>query len=309
VQALLLQVLEQRAPRTVHDALGRTGGAGGVEDVERVIEGKALEAKGRSGVARDERVEAEGSAGKLRLPLEVRHHHPVLHTLELAVDLGTPLEQGVPPAAVEVAVRGDQDLRRDLLEAVEHAPRSEVRRAGGPDRPQTRGRQRRRHRLWKVRQHGPDPVAPPHTEASKRGSEGRHVLLQLCMGDAARGALLATKQQGGTVVAAAQQVLGEVETRLGEPFRAGHAPGAGAEGGAGAVPQDVGKAPDRRPERLGPLHRPGVQRGVVSHANAVVGLDGLGEGGELGGRDAVGRGRPQRLRHERRLTRISCERA
>ena len=43
VEQLLLRVLEQRAARAVHDALRRAGRAGRVQDVERMVEGQALE--------------------------------------------------------------------------------------------------------------------------------------------------------------------------------------------------------------------------------------------------------------------------
>ena len=35
---VFLEMLQQRAPGAVDDALGRAGGAGGIEDVERMIE-------------------------------------------------------------------------------------------------------------------------------------------------------------------------------------------------------------------------------------------------------------------------------
>ena len=40
VQLVFLQVLQQRAARAVDDALGHAGGAGGIKNVERVIEGQ-----------------------------------------------------------------------------------------------------------------------------------------------------------------------------------------------------------------------------------------------------------------------------
>ena len=43
MQLVLFQVLQQGAANAVHDALGFAGGAGGVEDVERVVEGHGLE--------------------------------------------------------------------------------------------------------------------------------------------------------------------------------------------------------------------------------------------------------------------------
>ena len=48
VQPSLDQVLDQHAPRAVHQALGLAGGAGGEEDVRRVVEGKHLGLQGRA---------------------------------------------------------------------------------------------------------------------------------------------------------------------------------------------------------------------------------------------------------------------
>ena len=47
VQPSLDQVLDQHAPRAVHQTLGLAGGAGGEEDVRRVVEGKHLSLQGQ----------------------------------------------------------------------------------------------------------------------------------------------------------------------------------------------------------------------------------------------------------------------
>ena len=62
-------------------------------------------------------------------------------------------------AGVAVAVGGDQHLRLDLAEAVEHALDAEIRRARRPDRAEARGGEHRDDRLRHVRQVAGDPVA------------------------------------------------------------------------------------------------------------------------------------------------------
>ena len=71
VQAVLLQVLQQRAPGAVNDALGRPGRAGGIQDVQRVIERKRLEPidigspRIASGIQRVEIIDAINRRGSL----------------------------------------------------------------------------------------------------------------------------------------------------------------------------------------------------------------------------------------------------
>ena len=62
-------------------------------------------------------------------------------------------------AAVAVAVDGEQHLRLDLAEAVEHALHAEIGRAGRPDRAEAGGREHRDDRLRHVRHEAGDAVA------------------------------------------------------------------------------------------------------------------------------------------------------
>ena len=50
----LLQVLEQRATRAMHHALGKAGGTGGIHDVHRMVEREPLEAQGGARVWSEE---------------------------------------------------------------------------------------------------------------------------------------------------------------------------------------------------------------------------------------------------------------
>src|SRR5579859_1858020 len=59
-------------------------------------------------------------------------------------------------AAVLIAIDAEKYLRRELLNPVNHAPRTEVRRATRPDRANRGGRQHRDQRLRNVRHEGHD---------------------------------------------------------------------------------------------------------------------------------------------------------
>ncbi len=124
VQPLLLQVLEQRAAGAVHDALGRAGRAGGVEHVERVIEGQPRELDLTRGEAAGELVPARRAAqtGERRASREIPRHHAALHRRQLREHRGDALAHVVGLAAVGVAVAGEEHARLDLAEAVERRP-------------------------------------------------------------------------------------------------------------------------------------------------------------------------------------------
>ena len=73
-------------------------------------------------------------------------------------------------AVVVVAVAGDQHLRLDLAEAVEHALHAEVGRAGRPHRADRRRRQHADDALGHVGQDGGDPVAGADARLAQRRS-------------------------------------------------------------------------------------------------------------------------------------------
>ena len=112
----------------VDDRLRQAGRAAGVQDPERVVEGHGLEVE-----------RAVGGPEEAVLPaaaVEVAEPHERPADLRVdRVDDGAAVEV---PAAVAVAVDGQQHLRLDLREAVDHRARAEVRRAARPDRAERR---------------------------------------------------------------------------------------------------------------------------------------------------------------------------
>ncbi len=95
-------------------------------------------------------------------------------------DLGPPVDR-----LLAVAVAGDrqQQLRLELAEAIDHAARPELGRAGGPDRAEAGRGEEGDQRLGDVRQVGDDPVARADPEALQPRPGPRHLLAQLAEGE------------------------------------------------------------------------------------------------------------------------------
>ncbi len=94
-----------------------------------------------------------------RVPVEVGQEHRVLECRQPRPDLRHGAEPVVVPAAVAVAVDGEQHLRLELGEAVDDGPDPEVRGARRPDRADARAGEKRGDGLLDVREVGDDPIA------------------------------------------------------------------------------------------------------------------------------------------------------
>jgi hypothetical protein len=234
----------------VDDRLGQAGGAGAVEHPERVGERDALELQRRRPVAG----EAILPAG----PVEIAEPHDA-RAGQLGgdrVDLRAAVEV---PAAVAVAVDGQEDLRLDLREAVDHRARAELGRRRGPDRAERRRGQERRDRLRDVREICGHAIAASHAGGDEPLADPRRLAPQVAPGPGAeRTRLGGVAQRDGVVVLAAEDVLGVAERDVREPPRAGHV-ARGQHGRRVAVGRDAEEVPDRRPEPLDVLDRPAPQ--------------------------------------------------
>ena len=78
MQLVLFQMLQQGAADAVDDALGFAGGAGGVEDVERVVESHRLELQASIRLARQQLLPV---VAKLQRVAEQRDHHRLLYAV------------------------------------------------------------------------------------------------------------------------------------------------------------------------------------------------------------------------------------
>ena len=267
VQQMLLEVLQQRAARAVHDAFRRAGGARRVQDVDRMVERQAriLDRAGR--VRRKEVVPADGAANRRHAgdrparAFEIRHHDHPLHRWQLGNDLRNLVDDRQCLAVVPVAVDGHQHARLDLAEPVEHAAHAEIGRAGRPDGAERRRAQHRDDRLGQVRNEGGDAVARCQAGGLQRRRHPRHQRAELCVADARAIAVLAAKDERLRRIVAAtrgEQVLGEIEAGVGKPARARHLVPIDERTFA-ALADDAGEIPEGPPERLALVVRPAPQ--------------------------------------------------
>ena len=150
-------------------------------------------------------------------------------------------------AGVAIAVGGEQHLRLDLAEAVEHAARRR-----SPASTTTRSRRGSSAASIAITVSGmfgrkPATRSPGSTPAARKPSAMRATSrAQLAPGQLAPLAALVAKDDRRRVVVAAQQVLRVVEARADEPARAGHAV---------AVFEDLRGARLRRGPRRSPTAR------------------------------------------------------
>ena len=171
-----LEVLEDDAAVPVHDRLRQPGGAGGVDHPERVRERHLLELR-LVLVSPGAEFFPARHAGTRRVELaEQAHQHHRGQAGQGRRDLGQHRGAGELLAVVPVAVAGDEHLRLDLREPVDHAARAEVRRARRPDRAQARGGEQADDRLGHVRQQRRHPVAATDAQRAQAAGDARHLL-------------------------------------------------------------------------------------------------------------------------------------
>ena len=163
-----------------------------------------------------------GDRRHVRFRGEVRNHDHLLHSRQARGDFLHALDRVVRLAVVAVAVGAEQQLRLGLAEAVEHAVGAEIRRARRPDGPDGDRREREHAGLGHVRDKGRDAVAGFQACGAHRLRATRNLRVQLRIRHPAAKSGLVPEHQRVVAVPPAQQVLGEIEARIGKPFRAGH---------------------------------------------------------------------------------------
>ncbi|CAM5535339.1 hypothetical protein SGRIM128S_00048 [Streptomyces griseomycini] len=272
VQAELLEVLDEDAALGLDDRLGQSGGTGGVEHPQRVVEGHLLEDRFRVRGGEGRPVQcALGGVGA-----EQGDVHDGAQGGQFAAQFGDDVAAVVLLAAVAVTVDGEQDDRFDLLEAVEDAAGAEIGRAGGPHAAHGRGGEEGDDGLRDVREVAADSVSGTHSQRAQLGREGADLAAQLGPGDGARVMDLVDVQEGRFVRAGrgrAQRVLGVVQGRAGEPLGARHRAVA-QHARAGGRETDVEPLRDRFPEGVQLVHGPAVQRRVAPFGGGAVVLGG-----------------------------------
>ena len=132
VKLVLFQMLNERPAGAMHDAFRNAGGAGGIENVERMIERERFE-RWFGRLSRADPLApppASRHAADGRLRVRVGHDHGVFHRRQGAHDFGDPRQHVVAFAAIEIAVGGNQEPRFDLAKPIEDTLHAEVRRTG-----------------------------------------------------------------------------------------------------------------------------------------------------------------------------------
>jgi len=271
----------------VHDRLGVAGGARGIDDPERVLEGHRHR-RGRRAGEFGPVVPALGEAE------EAGHHQPVLKAGQAArdaLDLGAAVDR---LAGQRVAVLRDQYLGFDLAEAVQHRRRPHVGRGLRPDRAEAGDGEKGDHRFQRVGQDRHHAIPLPDAQRPEAAGLACHLGGKLapaqhpaaeCLGAADQ------RRRVGPTGGVAEHLRGEVAARAGEPFGARH--GAAAE--HGGVPGDVKprELDDRRPEGVEIADRPAPQGVVVGEIESLFVCQPADEIGHPGCRRALGRRGPE----------------
>src|SRR3990172_4396755 len=160
---------------------------------------------------------------QVRLGPQMRHHHDFAQAGQPRRDLRDARKRIVLPPRVAVAVGAEEDLRFDLAETLEHAVDAEIRRARGPHHALRKRGERARRGLGDVRYEGSRAVAVAQAELLQGLRCARYLAREFGIAQAAPKTRLVPENERVAAVAASQQVLCEIEPRLGKPLRPRHA--------------------------------------------------------------------------------------
>ena len=169
-------------------------------------------------------------------------------------------------APVAVPAGGEQHLRGDLREPVDHAVRPEVRRAGGPDRAQAGGGEQADQGGRDVGQEGGDPVAAPHAQGGQPGPDPGYLGGEFAVGQRDRAAVLPGADNGNPVRVGQRRPQGVARVVERGPAEPGHIRhrAAGQHRPVTALAEHLEVVPHRPPERARGVHRPAPQCLVIA---------------------------------------------
>ena len=258
-------MLDQLTAVSVHDRFRQPGRARGEQDVNRVVERDLLELE-RCALG----CQLLPADGIRDLGVSERNPDHVLDRRDPPpdrLDLPAPVDVAV---AVAVSADGQKHARLDLREAVDDAAGPELRGASGPDRADACGRDEADQRLGDIRHVRDHAIAFSDSEAQKPGPHPAGLLDQLAERELTRTARLRPghDRDAVAILLEADQVLGVVETRAGEPLRAGH-----RRIGEHAVVRrraDPVELPQVAPEALEIVNRPAIQAFVLAELAAAL---------------------------------------
>ncbi len=289
-------MLDQDPAVAVDDRLGQPRGAGREQHVHGMGERHRLELERPR--LRHERLPRQRVR---QLALTVGQVHHVLERAQLLAHRRHLFEPVHRLAAVHVAGDREQHLRLDLAEARHHAAGAELRRAARPHRAEAGGGEHGGERLRDVGHVGHHAVASLHAEPHQPRAHARDQLAQLAEGQLAPPARLRVTDESHAVEVLVEpdHVLGVVERRAREPFRAWHRTRAEHPLGR-RVRADLEEVPDRAPEALEVLDRPVPELLVVREVVPALVAQEVHVAAEPGGCACVRRRRPQHIALSRR---------
>ena len=206
-----------------------------------------------------------------------------LHLLQNVADL-FPDADGL--AGIIIAIAGDEDLRRDLAEAVEDAALAEVGRARRPDGAERGGGQKTHDRFRHVGNDSANPVAGFDACRGKGAIEARHRRVKLAPAHAALDPVLAAEHQCIPVIGFPQQVFGIVQFGVGKEAGARHLIAVDQHAIAAVFRLHIAEIPQRAPEGVRALDRKTQYIVIGVETQTLAALDPLHEPLEIGRGDA-----------------------
>ena len=192
MQKMLFEMLQQRPADAVRDAFGLAGGAGRIQNPQRIV-------KPASGIARRNfggdgfGVKIDSPRGEKIAPRGAARagigfdHNQIFDRAAFVVDSRQRGAQFFAQienlAAVSTAIGDEQNLGRDLRKAIRYGGGAEIGRAAAPNRAARRRRQHRRHGLDAVWQNAGDAVAfadPQRAQKIRPPPRPRRATAQKC---------------------------------------------------------------------------------------------------------------------------------
>ncbi len=205
MQHQLFEVLQQGAACTVHDALRQAGGAGGVEDIERVIEWQLHEGNLLRGMFGDKFWPRDSACKRAQVGCltDVGHDDDLMDADDAVGNVFGAGERIVRLALEPISVGGKQQLGFDLTEAFDRAVDTEVRRTGRPRCAKAGAGEHGDDGLGHVGHKTGDTITGLDAVLFERGGQPRDLVVELAIAECALALVFAPKDDGGLFVATA----------------------------------------------------------------------------------------------------------
>jgi len=301
MQHQFLQVLQENARRSLHHALGRSGGAGGIHDVERMIWRKLGEVEACRMVVSACEIIVEHSLGNRcdgGLWIEIRDHHQAADGRNRRRYGLDPLQGVKTVTVVVIAVGAKKHLRLYLAKAFQHSPDAEIGRTGGPDCAQAGAGQHGHHGFGHIGHEARHAITGNDSGFCQGLGKPGYPFIQFSEADPLGITVFTPEDDRCSLVAITEQVFCKVEPAAAKPTCAGHfrriihhltIPGGGDH--AAELPHGF---PEVGNMGYGPLVKP-VE---ILKIHALIVIEHCHETGQVGLPDSLRRWRPDRLFHD-----------